>query len=84
MNKPHGHDKVCIRMLKLCESAISRLIYLIFKNCLSSNTFPDVWKKANVIQVHKKVIKKVLKNYCHVSLLLICGKTNISCIIVLL
>ena len=52
VNKAHGHNGISIRMLKLCESAITELLYLIFKNCLSSNTFPDVWKKANVIPVH--------------------------------
>ena len=61
-------------MLKLCESAITEPLYLIFKNCLSSNTFPDVWKKANIIPVHKNGDKRVLKNYRQVSLLPICGK----------
>ena len=74
VNKAHGHDEISIRMLKLCESAITKLLYFIFKNCLSSNTFLDVWKKANVIPVHKKGDKQVLKNYRPVSLLPICGK----------
>ena len=74
VNKAHGHDEISVRMLKLCESAIVEPLYLIFKNCLSSNTFPDVWKKANVIPVHKKGDKQVLKNYPPVSLLSICGK----------
>ena len=52
VNKAHGYDEISIRMLKVCESAITEPLYLIFKNCLSSNTFPDVWKKANVIPVH--------------------------------
>ena len=47
---------------------------MIFKNCFSSNTFPDVWEKANVIPVHKKSDKQALKNYRPVSLLPICGK----------
>ena len=74
VNKAHGHDEISIRMLKLCESAITEQLYLIFKNCLSSNTFPDVWKKANVIPVHKKGDKQVLENHWPVSLLRICGK----------
>ena len=74
VNKAHGYNGISIRMLKLCESAITELLYLIFKNCLSSNTFPDVWKKANVIPIHKKGGKQVLKNYRPVSLLLTCGK----------
>ena len=74
VNKAHGHDEISIRTLKLCESAITEPLYLIFKNCLSSNTFPDVWKKANVIPVHKKGDKQVLKNYCPMSLLPTSGK----------
>ena len=50
VNKAHGHSE--IRMLKLCESTITKPLYLMFKNCLSSNTFANVWKKANVIPVH--------------------------------
>ena len=41
VNKAHGHDEISIRMLKVCKSAITEPLYLIFKNCLSSNTFPD-------------------------------------------
>ena len=74
VNKAHGHDQISIRMLKLCESAITKPLYLIFKNCLRSNTFLDVWKKANVTPVHKKSDKQVLKNYHPLSLLPICGK----------
>ena len=73
VNKAHGHDEIFIRMLKLCESAITEPLYLIFKNCLNSNTFSDVWKKANVIPVHKKGDKQLLKNYRSVSLLPNCG-----------
>ena len=74
VSKAHGHDEISIRMLKQCESAITEPLYLIFKNCLSSNTFLDIWKKANVIPVHKKGDKQMLKNYHPVSLLPICGK----------
>ena len=45
VNKAHDHDEISIRMLKLCESAITKPLFLIFKNCLNSNTFLDVWKK---------------------------------------
>ena len=74
MSKAHGHDEMSIRMPKLGVSAITEPLYVIFKNCLSSNTFPDVWKKANVIPDHNKGEKQVLKNYRPLSLLPICGK----------
>ena len=50
VNKAHGHDEIFIRILKLCESAIIKPLYLIFKNFLSSNTFPGVWKKVIPVQ----------------------------------
>ena len=74
VNNAHDHDEISIRMLKLCESTISERFHWFFKNCHSSNTFPDVWKKANDIPVHKRGDKQVLKNFLHISLLPICGK----------
>ena len=74
VSKAPSQDEISIRMLKLCASAITQPLYLMFKNCLSSNTFPGVWKKANANPVHKKGDKQVPKNYRPVSLLLICWK----------
>ena len=36
--------------------------------------FPNEWKKANILPVHKKNDKQLLKNYQPISLLPICGK----------
>ena len=85
VNKAHAHDEISIRMLKLCESAITEPLYLIFKNCLSSNTFADVLMKASVIPVHKKGDEQVIKNSRPVCLLPICGKIfeKLKCIILL-
>ena len=32
---------------------------MIFANCLSSGIFPDIWKHANVVPVHKKEREKL-------------------------
>ena len=48
------------------------LILLIFQSCLESAKFE--WKKANVVPVHKKSVKQILKNYRPISLLPIAGK----------
>ena len=55
-------------------------VKLLFENCLRTGIFPDQWKKTNIVPIHKKVDKQLLKNYRPVSLLLICGKV-FECII---
>ena len=73
-NKAHGHDKILIRMIKLCVSSISRPLHLIFRNYLETESFPKEWKKTNIITVHKKGDKQLTTNSRPVSLLSICGK----------
>ena len=53
-NKAHGHDSISIRMLKLCGPLITKPLSFLFSNCLRDGVFPNEWKKANVIPVHKK------------------------------
>ena len=73
-NKAQGHDKLSIRMLKLCSDAICEPLQLVFNQALVSGSFPCDWKKANIVPIHKKGDKQTLKNYRPVSLLPICGK----------
>ena len=47
---------------------------IIYKNYIDTGIFPDSWKKSNIIPVHKKEDKQLLKNYRPVSLLPILGK----------
>ena len=47
---------------------------LIFKASMQEGVFPDCWKKANVVPIHKKESKNLLKNYRPISLLPIFGK----------
>ena len=61
-------------MLKLCASSICKPLTLLFENCLASGHFPDVWKKSNIIPIHKKGDKQLTKNYRPVPLLAICRK----------
>ena len=73
-NKAHGHDKISIRMIKICSKSICKPLQLIFSQCIDTCSFPLEWKKANVVPVHKKGDKQCLKNYRPVSLVPICGK----------
>ena len=72
--KAHGHNRISIRMLKICGPSICKPLEIIFKSCLESEIFPLEWKKANVVPVHKKNDKQSLANYRPISLLPICGK----------
>ena len=61
-------------MLKVCGDSTCRLLNIIFKTCLCTGKFPSKWKKANIVPVHKKEDKQIVKDYRPVSLLPICGE----------
>ena len=54
-NKDHGHDLICIPMLKLRGGSIYKHLRIIFRACLDQETFPLCWKKSNVVPIHKKM-----------------------------
>ena len=54
-NKAHGHDMISIRMLKTCGKSIIKPLLITYKICLEKCCFPNEWKKANVVPVHKKM-----------------------------
>ena len=73
-NKAYGYDMISIRMLKICDKSICKPLELIFQSCIKHKKFPNERKMANVVPVHKKSDKQILKNYRQLSLLPICGK----------
>ena len=73
-NKAHGWDEISVRMIKLCDMALVIPLKIIFINCLRRGIFPDIWKHANIVPVHKKNEKNVKGNYHPISLLPIFGK----------
>ena len=74
VNKTRGCDDISIRMIKICDQSIIKPLSIIYHNCLNTGTFPDIWKKSNIVPVHKKGDKQVVNNYRPVSLLPVCGK----------
>ena len=42
-------------MIKLCEESIVIPLKIIFEESLKCGVFPEIWKKANVVPVHKKI-----------------------------
>ena len=67
-----GHDSISIRMLQIYGKSIRKPLKNILKSCFEKGCFPSDWKKANVVPVHKKVTKQLLRNYR--TLLPISGK----------
>ena len=47
---------------------------LIYERCIESGQYPQAWKRANVLPIHKKENRQLKKNYRPISLLPICGK----------
>ena len=73
-NKAHGHDMISVRILILFDFSIVHPLHFIYTNCVKHKYFPNKWKMANVIPVHKKNEKNLINNYRPISLLPICGK----------
>ena len=74
INKAHGHGDISIRMIKLYRKSIAKPLSMVFNNCIDTGIFPDIWKRSNIIPVHKKGDKQIVDNYRPASLLPIFGK----------
>ena len=74
VHKAHGHDDISIRMIKICDKTILKPLILLFENSIKSSYYPDIWKKSNIIPVHKKNDEQLVNNYRPISLLPIFGK----------
>ena len=53
----------------MCDESITPPLKIIFDTALKSGIYPDKWKRANVVPVHKKESKNIIKNYRPISLL---------------
>ena len=72
--KAHGAHNISIRMIQLWGDSITLPLTLIFKFSLRNGIFPDTWKMANIIPVHKKEEENIVKNYRPIGLLPIFAK----------
>ena len=68
-NKAHGWDDISVRMIKMSDEALVVPLRLIFENCKNKGIFPQIWKQANVVPVHKKSSKQLKQNYHPIPLL---------------
>ena len=61
-------------MIQICGDYIIPPLKIIFETAIKSGHFPDSWKKGNIIPVHKRESKNLIKNNMPISLLPIFGK----------
>ena len=61
-------------MIQSCGKSIALPLKLLFKTILEEGTFPEDWKKSNVVPIHKKESKNLIKNYWPISLFPISSK----------
>ena len=73
-NKSHDWDNLFIRKIKICGPSITYTLKVLFIDSLQGRIFPESWKKANIVPVHKKESKILIKNYRPISLLQMFGK----------
>ena len=74
-NKAHGWDEISVRMIKISDDVLVTPLKMIFERCIKNGIFPEIWKKANIVPVHKKGSKNLKQNYRPISLLPIFGKS---------
>ena len=74
IHKAHGYDDISIRMIKICDKSLLKPLTILFQNSTKSSCYPVIWKRSNIIPVHKKNDKQLVKNYLRISLLPILGK----------
>lgn len=63
------------RLLKEISDIIAEPIATLFNNCISEGVFPDAFKLAKVLPLHKGGDNAVLDNYRPISIVPIIGKT---------
>ena len=61
-HKAHGYDDISIRMIKICDKSLLKPLIILFKNSTKSSQYPDIWKRSNIIPVHKKNDKQLVIN----------------------
>ena len=54
IHKAHGHDDISIRMIKICDKSLSKPLTILFQYSTKSSCYPVIWKRSNIIPVHKK------------------------------
>ena len=74
INKSPGYDKISAKIIKNCFSALKAPLLYLYNLSISTGTFPDQMKIAQVIPLFKSGLKSIVGNYRPISLLPIFSK----------
>ena len=56
-----SQDNIVV-FIKISGLGIFKPLDIIFKQCVDTHVLPSVWKKVNIVPIHKKGNKQTLKN----------------------
>ena len=56
IRKAQGHYDISITMIKICNKSLLKPLIVLFENSTKSPCYHDIWKRSNIIPVHKKMI----------------------------
>ena len=82
VSKATGPDKISARLLKETAEQIAPSLTLLYNKSLETGVFPDEWKLANIVPIHKKDNKDHVENYRPISLLSIISKVLERCVLI--
>lgn len=68
-SKGPGCDGIPPIFLSACARSLAFPVSVLFQRSLTECTFPTLWKKAQIIPIHKKGSRSVVENYRPISIL---------------
>ena len=80
VNKSCGPDPISSIILKKTSHSISPILAKLFNYSIKSSIFPDAWKLAHVVPIHKKGDESQCKNFRPISLLPCLSKVFERCV----
>lgn len=74
ITKGPGCDHIPPLFFVKCSQSLSVPITLIFNRCFQEGYFPNTWKKAHIVPIHKKGQQTEIENYRPISILNVLSK----------
>lgn len=69
ISKGAGRDNIPPIFIKNTAEELAFPLFILFNRCIKEGVFPNIWKRANVVPVHKSGPKKDVEKYRPISIL---------------